>query len=457
MKQPNHNPKPFVNTIVFANRFRFLVFWLLLAAVCVAQTITQSQSQEESDVEEEYIAYSLKNAFEQASLYASLPDAADPLLYHFGGITQLDGFVIDTLNQDILLVGMKTQQGYALHLDDWVEVLNNALDSTFSPFCSIDPIPNEIHLVRKILEKPILANDELQFLTEMKERLAQIKSVWKTQKVRIGGIGRESHHAHLMVDADYLLKKNTHGLVHFEGLDSYLERMLNPEAYGISIIEAANTVNSVRFWFHIQSFNPIDSARVPFPHFERSEFVVQLLDCPVVLLTEKQIYDVFGVAHPDSNKTDPFAEAYAVDFSNQWDAIQQKEEKFAALEELFKLNALVRAMVFVGAFEQVNFPIRSIQHEYVPLKRKPMPETLPALVNHQSTLVEAKDQFGELYNVLQFPIVYGGIDMSFPMTEKQFFRRKNQALDSLKNKCIQARPDSDAVYWKVNSNTYYKK
>lgn len=438
---------PSQNLFLFFSRYHWRRAFLAL--LCLLSFATISISEDDTDEEMDFIAYSLTDGLEKAALYSALPDVSDSLVFYFGGITLLDGFMIDPINNDIILVGFSSGSGHPLHLDDFVEILNNAVDSTISPFCSIDPVPSEVQQVRRILEQPIKADSELQFLEAMNDRLKNIRSVWKKQNVRIGGISPLSHHAHLMVDADYRLKKATLGLITFQGVESYLERLLKPEAYGIPLT-STNFIQSVRFWFHIQSFNPIDSARVPFPHFERSELVVQLLDCPVVLLTEKQIFDVFGVAHPDSDKTDPFAEAYAADFSNQFENLKQSEPNFTALHELFKLNALVRAMDFVGAFEKVDFPIRKIQKEYRPMKRKPMPSTLPALVNHQSTFVFAKDEKGEYYNVLQYPIVYGGVDMSFPMTERQFFRRKMPLLDSLRHSVLKARKDTSEVYWKVN-------
>lgn len=413
--------------------------WLWTSYAQATQIVQYNDTVETNT--DEMIAYSLRSALEEAALTGSLPETQNSQLYQLGGITELDGFVVDEVNRDIILVGFHSNAGFNLHLDDLVTALRNALADTMAPFCSIDPIPSEVQQVRKLIETPPPILDESMWLRAMEERLLRIRNVWRNQAVRVGGIPAHSHHARLMVDADYVLKKATLGLTELSGVESYLDRLLQPENYGISFLRA-NSVRSIRFWFHIQSYNPQDSARVPFPQFERSDLVVQLLDCPVVLLTEKQIFDEFGIAHPDAQKTDPFGEAYAADFTAQFATLQTQQPPFAALQELFKLNALVRAMVFTRSLQRVQFPTHSHNINYTHQLDKPMPESIRGYINHHSTFTSTRDDNGDEYNVLQFPIVYGGVDMSFPMTESQFFRRKHISLDQLKQRVLAARPDT---------------
>ena len=110
--------------------------------------------------------------------------------------------------------------------------------------------------------------------------IQQVKAIWGSQVIRVGGVPKDSRYAHIMIDADYHMKKVSLGAQKFSGVDSYLDLKVSDAkeriAQGDDMIPPGLSFN--RFWFSVEK---------EFPIFTEDEGIVWVKACPIVLFTEK--------------------------------------------------------------------------------------------------------------------------------------------------------------------------
>ena len=149
------------------------------------------------------------------NLALSAPDTQDAsrqLISTLAGITSFDGYLIDTANHDVVLIGTIYPDRPTLHLDDFADILRNVLKKESPPYCSLEPDREDLLSIRRILNRRNLGNDD-DWLEKIESDLADVQRDWHAQRVIISGIPRNSHHARIMIDADYHMKRVTLGLV----------------------------------------------------------------------------------------------------------------------------------------------------------------------------------------------------------------------------------------------------
>ncbi len=375
------------------------------------------------------------------------PESNDSLL-RFYGLTNFDGYIMDAKNRDIVLFGT-TSDHPPLHLDDFVDILRNVLLDSVPPYCSLEPNPHSIKALQRFLRQGIRSEKE-RSLEEIATDLDSVKRGWRGQKIVIRGIPHNSHHSRVMVEADYTMKKASLELVKFPGVQSYLDRFIARNESMMQQQKHHNApFNNARFWFHLQSFRPEDSLLVPYPHFEIADRIVMLSTCPIVLLTEEEVADIHGKLGR-SGGIDSLAQGFATDFSTLYDQLAEENIWFKGLEQLFRLNAMVRAMNVRNDFDNIAFPTDFFLNRYSPALSEQIPDTLPGLVNYVKSVSEVMIN-DEKFVLIQFPVAFGGIDMAFPVKEAQFLQNHTQELDSLCNKILSSRPDSSSSHWQIGS------
>jgi hypothetical protein len=342
------------------------------------------------------------------------------------GITKIEGFVVDRDSQDIIIIGQRSRKYSGYHLDDLVVNIRTIWNKKEALYCSLDPQPKHVRRVAQILaEHANVTSPE-----DRKRVIQQVKNNPVPQSVRIGGIPRKSRHAHIMIEADYHMKKVSLGLIKIAGISSYLELTARQ---GHHMPGAESSFN--RFWFHIKE---------GYPTFKKSRDIVWLDKSPVILLTAKESASESGVLY-DAMEDDPQAVAFAENFSDQFKRAATKVPSYARLENLYRLRALLMVMNSMGADTKAGLEMGFYLKKYRYQKERSMPDSFPGLVNYKETYFEV----GDGSKKWSFPMVSGGVNMEMGITEAQF--EEDARLIKVSEAVKRDRPNSDAMTWKFSS------
>lgn len=345
------------------------------------------------------------------------------------GVSKIEGFVVDGDNQDIIIIGQRSSRHPQYHLDDLAVNMRTIWDKTEALYCSLDPRPQDVRNVMQILSE----NANVASPEDRRRVIQQVKEIWGSQTVRIGGIPRESRHAHIMIDADYHMKKVSLGLIKLAGISSYLERKASQgEEYiraGKDMPGSEITIN--RFWFHMKE---------GYPTFREARDIVWLEESPVVLLTAKQNATQTGELF-DAQEDDPQAVAFAENFSNRFEQSAAQVPSYASLKNLYRLRALLQAMYNMRADSNSGLDLGFYLNTYRYQMERSMPDSFPGLVNHKETYVDVSKGFKKW----SFPMMYGGVNMEMDITEEQF--RADAKLNKMRKTVISARPALGSLSW----------
>lgn len=356
------------------------------------------------------------------------------------GIGWLEGFVVDPDNRDVILIGRPTPKWPALHLDDFVVNLRNVWRGEPHPYCSLDPRPEDLRKLSQLASGARVVNS----LDQIHGLFKQIKEAWGPQSVVVGGVPRNSRHAHVMVDADYHMKKVSQGLVELNGIRSCLEIVLEdarrqidrtgrPPMLGMSMS---------RFWFHVGKGEPT---------YQESDGIVCLDRCSVVVLTEKQRSTADGTLY-DSAEDDPHANAFAQELSERFQEVATLVPQYADLENLFRLSAVLRAMHFRNAANQARLDLGFWLKHYRYNEERAMPPSLSGLANSKEARGRLT-QGGLLYEYVLFPMVCGGVSMEINLDKRRFGATQRDQMDKLCKLVIGSRPDPAALSWRLPSGS----
>lgn len=345
-----------------------------------------------------------------------------------GGIGWLEGFVVDPENQDVILIGRSSPKWPTLHLDDLVVNMRNVWYEKPHPYCSLDPRPEDVIAVNQLASKAGVMTS----VDQMHEFFRQFKGIWGPQSVVVGGVPRNSRHAHVMIDADYHMKKLSQGLVELAGISSLLENMLKDAEKKIKKTGQIPPLgmSMSRFWFHVGEGSPT---------FQESKGILCLDECSVVILTEKQRAAVDGTLY-DSGGDDPYAKTFAKELSGSFQQAATLVSEYANLENLFRLSAILRAMRFRNIADQAKLNLHFYLKDYNYQTETTMLPSLPSLVNSKEA---------QLYQYVLFPMAFGGVSMEIAVDQKQFARTKTIQMNQLHEAVIATRPSRDALLWHI--------
>ncbi len=273
-----------------------------------------------------------------------------------GGLGWIEGFIIDPENQDIILFGRQTDTWPCLSLDDFVVNIRNIWNRQPYPYCSLDPQPENIRQLNAISSKNKAVYSSIK---EMEKFFNSYKKTIGPQKIVVGGVPRKSHHAHVMIDADYHMKKLSQGLVTLDGIPSTMDLALLDMKHSIEKEEPILSGTSMsRFWFHINKGDPT---------FTTGKNIILLKNCSVVVLTEKQLATADGKLF-DSGGNDPHADKFAKCLSEKFKYAATSVLSYAKLENLFRLSALLKAMYIQDSLKHVNlnfsFYLKQYNYQY---------------------------------------------------------------------------------------------
>ncbi|MBU0987204.1 MAG: DUF1598 domain-containing protein [Proteobacteria bacterium] len=370
----------------------------------------------------QHIAFSMRVLAKKGSGFSS---AANSLC----GVSKIEGFVVDGDNQDIIIIGQQSGSHPQYHLDDLVVNMRTIWNKTEALYCSLDPRPQDVRNVVQILSE----NANAVSPEERRRVIQRVKEVWGSQSVRIGGIPRESRHAHIMIDADYHMKKVSLDLIKLAGISSYLERkaLQGEESLREGKDTLGSDININRFWFHMKE---------GYPTFREAGGIVWLEESPVVLFTAKQNATQTGELY-DSQEDDLQAVAFAENFSERFDQAAAQVPSYASLRNLYRLRALLQTMYNMNAVSNSGFDMGFYLNRYRYQMERSMPDSFPGLVTHKETYVDVSQGFKKW----SFPIMYGGVNMEMDITEEQF--QADDQLSKVREAVLSARPALDSLSW----------
>lgn len=378
----------------------------------------------------EHICISLKSFVKEASSKLNANQSLPDSLLNLGGMSWLEGYVFDTHNSDIILIGKSINNRPAYQLEDLVVNFNNVLNNTESPYCSLDPFPENIKKLQQIMNSRTYSKN-----TNLDKEAEILQEALGPQKVVVGGVPRNSRHAFIMIDADYHMKKVSQGLLKLPGITSCLELPSKND-------KTSSETTMSRFWFHIKN-NDVKN----YPNFVENDNIVIISECPVVLLTEKQLPDKDGNLHDVAEKNSVGVE-FAKNMTERFSQITNVVRVYADLENLFRLRSLLLAMKFRDVFNRSDPNINNFIQGCSFSAENNMPETLPGLVNiKQSSYQDKKEK--SITTFYETNLVAGGVGMDMKLIKENFLSQPT--IDKFKDKVINLRPGKTTIFWRFQN------
>lgn len=383
------------------------------------------------DISGEYACMSVSGYFREINRIFQAGGAIPEELEKLNGLSWLAGYAIDEANNDIILIGKNQPTRTAYHAEDLIVNLQNVFDSTAAPYCSLDPIP----------EKVLRLNQCLAVKTgDFESTIKACREAIGGQKVVVGGVPRNSRHAQIMIYADYDMKKLSQGLIKDAGIRSCIDFSVQDSARRNINPDLGSSMS--RFWFHIKESSMLSN----YPNFVENKGFVFINECPVVVLTEKQVSDEKGNLSDNKRGEDKTAEAFASEMSGKFSELARKYEIFAELENMFRLQACLRAMKTNEAIKVAGIDLKGLVGFRLKQGGNDLPETLPGLVNYRTFEKTTSTKEGK-YIQSHLYLVAGGVSQEMKVKPSNLMN--DLSLSQMKTTVLQAKPKKEAIFWTV--------
>ncbi len=367
-----------------------------------------------------------------------------PEVRHLAGITSINGYVLDNANHDVILFGEVDSSLPPLNLEDFVIALRNAWMKYAErkgntiyyshPGCSIDPDPKVMARLQEIAKQALGGSSP----DSVEKGIGQWREVCgNPQEVRVLGIPFDSRFAWAMVKADYDMKRLVDGsdslaIPEFSSLtDMTLDRIKEDMSQGRSSSIPLAAMN--RFWFY-----PGEN------RYLEDEGVVEIDQCPVVLLTEAEYLNQRGQI-TGSGEGSPLAVEFTRSFSARYADIARERPIYKDLENLYRLVALAKIMKFKDVFQKAGLDVDVLLKDCT-LPETPVQRELPGLCN-----VKKFEQRRDLKNGYEIAQLWlpscGGVGIDIGVSDTTFAMDGSRKLSALRILVIGARPAVEALYW----------
>jgi hypothetical protein len=380
------------------------------------------------DISGEYACMSVSGYFREINRILQAGETIPVELEKLNGLSLLAGYAIDPDNNDIVLIGKNQASRPAYHAEDLIVNLQNVFDSTAAPYCSLDPIPENI----------LRLNECLSAKTgDFETTIKACREAIGGQKVVVGGVPRNSRHAQIMIYADYDMKKLSQGLIKDAGISSCIDLSVQDSARRNNNPDLGSSMS--RFWFHIKESSMLSN----YPNFVENNGFVLINECPVVVLTEKQISDANGNLSDNKHES---AEAFAKGMSDQFSELAKKYEVFAELENMFRLQACLRALKTGESIKEAGIDLSSLSGFRIKPGSDELPETLPGLVNYKTFEKTTATNEGKLVQSHLY-LVAGGVSQEMKVKASNLMN--DLSLSQMKATVLQAKPKKESIFWTV--------
>lgn len=411
----------------------FVLIFITMRSVAADETIKKGAEQKNAQDDSSGIAISLKVI--QKKIKECVPkNDCDFSILNLCGATRIFGFVIDSENSDLILIGKKDENLPPLFLEDLVVSLRKEweryrvvkkgveyIDMTPAG-CSIDPFPEVIKALSRVLD--------VKFDIFNPEHVAAITQRWNEtcelpQKVRVDGIPYDTRFARVMVEADYLMKRIVDGSIDL-GIDG-LKSLTQMSVQSFGSRGSKNMFNQTmnRFWF-----SPGENS------FVRDAGAAYIKKSEVILLTEEQ-YITQKNELADIGRKNSLAEKFSNAFTQKYQEIKKVEPIYEELEGLFRFVALVKLIRHEKAVSRSGIDI-----EYL-LSKFPVKE----VKNDRIKAGIPMTRMLESPNRRQFYRSCGGVTTNMVVDESSVALDRSGRLMKTRQSVLSYRPSLSALYW----------
>jgi hypothetical protein len=348
------------------------------------------------------------------------------------GLNRVLGYVLDESNRDIILYGRQDPLYPAIHFADICTFVQNLwhkdriryVNHEFPwPSCSLDPRPGSMAAVDRIMQDT--AASQLESPRERDRMVSRLIEALGPQEIRIHGVRRDARVAHVMIDADYHMKRVSQGHLTLPGVTSCPRIGLDRQKRGEHV-----TSHMSRFWFHLDRGHPT---------FLCAEGIVEIEDCAMVVLTESQVSADDG-SLIDGGDADLDAQAFAECLSNQLRVEGVGVREYRDLSNLYRLFALLKAIQFQGADRAVGFGLKTFERWQSSAGE--LPSCIPALANIVADVEESRTE-----RRAYFSLVCGGVSMDAQLSQDRFIQNQDPQAGGKRNRILKSRPDVCCAFW----------
>lgn len=349
-----------------------------------------------------------------------------PRLLKLEGLNKIFGYVIDETNQDLILIGKQDTSLPPLYLEDFVIALRSVYKNS-DPACTIDPEPRVIEELQSIGNEILTKNspDSIEKILKKWDRVCR-----KPQNVRVSGIPFDTHFAHVMVKADYDMKRLVDGSdsLSISGFISLTDMFVNEAKASIlkgKHIPPFSSMN--RFWFSPGEVSYIEDAGIVF-----------IKQCPVRLLTEEEHLKQWG-----TGKRNPMAAKFAKNFTKIYDCVAKERPIYEELENLFRFVALAKAIKFRNPFFQAEKNLSYLLNNFH-VTEKQVSRSLEGRSNVKR-FEHRRDVYGGYETAMLWLPSCGGVEIGIRVNQRNF--RNDTELSIIRDEVLRSRPSRDALAW----------
>ena len=132
--------------------------------------------------------------------------------------------------------------------------------------------------------------------------------------------------------------------------------------------------------------------------------------------------------------------------SDKFAELTKKYEVFAELENVFRLQACLKAMKASEAIKEAGVNLNSISGFHLKTGDDDLPETLPGLVNSKTFEKTTTTNEGKLIQSHLY-LVAGGVSQEMKVKASNFLN--DLSLSQLKTTVLQAKPKKESIFWSV--------
>ncbi len=251
-----------------------------------------------------------------------------------------------------------------LWLDDWIEIWRNTKSSSSGFYCSIEPRPDNLKRTAAFL-----ANAREHGITGGREQwLESLQAVLGEQDLVVEGIDPRSRAAHVILEADYHMKRIGVGLEETVfGVPSYFDLLASARSRQSSQV--------LRWWFTL-SDEPLQVAA------DGTAFA--LPERPVRLQSENPRINAQG-RPTSSGKRDPLNHRFATSFTREYRRLERRYPVYADLRNI--MHWAVVAAVIEGEQEagRIEWEGRFFSDsERCPVRYASRPQSVQSVVNQRT-------------------------------------------------------------------------
>ncbi len=353
------------------------------------------------------------------------------------GITRFTGYLVDRENNDIIMLGEVSYTSPPLLLEDFVVALRNSwmryargengVTRYTNPVCSIDPSPDVVSRLNGF---------DLASLKDAAGQASWEQLCGSLQEVNVWGIPFDSHFAHIMVMADYDMKRLVDGsdVLEIPGFSSLTEITLQQVRRDISAGKPISvSLRMNRFWF-------APGRNI----YLENDDIVTIQECQVKLMTEEQYFSSFG-AKEATGGSDPYADSFSKAFTEHYHEIAQQRSVNLELENLFRFVALAKILRYRQAFESAKLDPGFFLNEFE-LETTTVERHLPgrsALRNYQQ---QEEIDGGIRTHRLWLPSC-GGVGIEIHVSNLNFLQDSTGILRQLRTSVLDVKPLVRSTTW----------